>query len=58
MSHAYDLGPFRLFEPIAAGASGQVWRAEHRVQGTPVAVKVIPGSEHEAFKNRVAEYCA
>ncbi len=53
MSSAFDLGPFRLFEPIAAGASGQVWRAEHRGQGIPVAVKVIPGSEHEAFKKEV-----
>jgi tetratricopeptide (TPR) repeat protein len=35
------LGPFDLVEPIARGGMGEVWRARHRRDQLPVAVKVI-----------------
>lgn len=40
MSSAH-LGPFELLEPLASGAMGVVWRALHRAQDLPVAVKVM-----------------
>lgn len=36
-----SLGRFDLLQPIAAGGMGVVWRAVHRPDGTPVAVKVL-----------------
>ncbi|QDG53648.1 tetratricopeptide repeat protein [Persicimonas caeni] len=34
--HAFD-----LLEPLGSGGMAEVWRAEHRAQKTPVAIKVI-----------------
>ena len=39
------LGPFELHEPAGNGAMGEVWRATHRAQGLPVAVKVAVAPE-------------
>ncbi len=36
-----QLGPFVLERPIGAGGMGEVWRAVHRDEHTPVAIKVI-----------------
>ena len=36
-----QLGPFVLERPIGAGGMGEVWRAMHRDEHTPVAIKVI-----------------
>lgn len=36
-----QLGPFRLLEPVAAGGMGVVYKAEHREQGVPVAIKLL-----------------
>jgi serine/threonine protein kinase len=36
-----DLGPFRLLQPVARGAAGEVWRAAHRTLRVPAAVKVL-----------------
>jgi tetratricopeptide (TPR) repeat protein len=36
-----SLGRFDLIDPIAAGGMGVVWRAVHRPDGIPVAVKVL-----------------
>ena len=38
------LGPFRVFEQLAAGRLGNVYRAEHDQTGQPVALKVFPPS--------------
>ena len=50
------LGPFELHEPAGNGAMGEVWRATHRAQGMPVAVKVVTGSIREMpmFQTRFA----
>lgn len=37
------LGAFRLMEPLARGASGEVWRAVHAAERLPAAVKVLGG---------------
>ncbi|MGC4087313.1 MAG: serine/threonine-protein kinase [Polyangiaceae bacterium] len=34
-------GKYRLLEPLARGAMGTIWRAEHELLGTPVAVKLL-----------------
>ena len=39
-----SLGPFDLIEVAGTGAMAEVWRAVHREQGVPVAVKVITGT--------------
>jgi len=36
-----QLGPFVLERPIGAGGMGEVWRAVHHDEHTPVAIKVI-----------------
>ena len=42
------LGPFDLVEEIGRGGMGVVWKAVHRSQGLPVAIKVMTGNRaHE-----------
>lgn len=42
MSGAYPiLGRFQLLGPLTAGGMASIWRAVHREQGVPAAVKVI-----------------
>lgn len=38
------LGPFRLIEPMTRGGMGEIWRAEHALSRTLVAVKVLTES--------------
>ncbi|MCB9673741.1 MAG: protein kinase [Alphaproteobacteria bacterium] len=40
-----NLGPFSLERPIGKGAMGEVWKAQHRDTGTPVAIKVMTAAE-------------
>ncbi|QDG49588.1 tetratricopeptide repeat protein [Persicimonas caeni] len=45
---AIPLGPFDLLEPLGSGGMGAVWRAVHREQSIPVAVKALSGeSAHD-----------
>lgn len=44
MSRPIPLGNFVLEEPLGRGGMATVWRARHRTQGVPVAVKVITGA--------------
>jgi len=47
----FDLGPFRLDEPIASGGMGEVWSGRHRSGGTQVAVKLLlAGAMRNAFE--------
>ncbi len=50
------LGPFDLYAPVARGGTGEVWRALHRTQGTPVAVKVVSVDifDERSFRARFA----
>jgi serine/threonine protein kinase len=41
MSWSSNLGPFVLEYPIGRGGMGEVWLAHHRVDGVPVAIKVL-----------------
>jgi eukaryotic-like serine/threonine-protein kinase len=44
------LGPFDLIEEIGRGGMGVVWRAVHRAQGLPAAIKVMIGNR--AYEER------
>ena len=44
------LGPFDLRHIIGSGGMGQVWRADHRASGSPVAIKVL--THEQAHKDR------
>lgn len=52
MSDPIRLGAFDLVEPIGRGGMGVVWRAVHRTQGLPVAIKVMSGdrANEERYK--------
>ncbi len=38
----FDLGPYRILDYIEQGGMGQVFKAEHRIMGRIVAIKVLP----------------
>ncbi|QDG52687.1 tetratricopeptide repeat protein [Persicimonas caeni] len=46
-----QLGPFDLLEFLGKGAMGQVWRARHREQDVPAAIKVVTEAraQHEDY---------
>lgn len=49
-----SLGPFHLVEAVGEGTMGRVYRGEHRVGGTEVAVKVMTShlARREYFRRR------
>jgi serine/threonine protein kinase/tetratricopeptide (TPR) repeat protein len=51
------LGPFDLLEPVARGGMSHVWRAVHREQQVPVAVKIVtpPEAQRAEFERRFAD---
>jgi serine/threonine protein kinase/tetratricopeptide (TPR) repeat protein len=51
------LGPFDLLEPVARGGMSQVWKAVHREQQVPVAVKIVtpPEAQRAEFERRFAD---
>jgi len=38
----FNLGPYRILDPIGQGGMGHVFRGEHRLMGRVVAIKVLP----------------
>lgn len=46
VSHARQMGSYRLADRIGAGGMGEVWRAHHRLLARPAAIKLIrPGRD-------------
>jgi serine/threonine-protein kinase len=41
LSHARELGSYRLVERLGHGGMGEVWRAEHQLLARPAAIKLI-----------------
>ncbi|MEQ1505114.1 MAG: protein kinase, partial [Myxococcota bacterium] len=52
-----SVGPFDWVEPAARGGMAQVWKARHREQGVPVAIKVVTGplAQRAEFERRFAD---
>ena len=46
LTHARELGSYRLVERLGQGGMGEVWRAEHHLLARPAAIKLIRGSDH------------
>jgi eukaryotic-like serine/threonine-protein kinase len=55
VSHARQLGSYRLVERIGRGGMGEVWKAEHRLFARPAAIKLIAGHGMLEGSGRVAE---
>ncbi|MCB9694189.1 MAG: serine/threonine protein kinase [Alphaproteobacteria bacterium] len=50
------LGDYMLHDVLATGGNGTVWRGEHVLTGTPVAVKVLrdaPSASVDAFRREI-----
>ena len=43
LTHARELGSYRLVERLGEGGMGEVWRAEHQLLARPAAIKLIRG---------------
>ena len=41
LTHARELGSYRLVERLGQGGMGEVWRAEHQLLARPAAIKLI-----------------
>jgi len=50
----FNLGPYVVLESIGQGGMGQVFKAEHRLMGRIVAVKVLP--RHRATPDAIASF--
>ena len=45
LTHARELGSYRLVERLGEGGMGEVWRAEHHLLARPAAIKLIRTSD-------------
>ncbi|WP_090480515.1 serine/threonine-protein kinase [Nakamurella panacisegetis] len=50
----FEVGDYRAFEMIGAGASAQVWRGAHKGTGGAVALKVFPAAHLRAARREAA----
>ncbi len=50
----FNLGPYLVIDAIGQGGMGQVFKAEHRLMGRVVAVKVLP--RHRSTPDAVASF--
>ncbi|MGK0361358.1 MAG: hypothetical protein ACI9U2_003676, partial [Bradymonadia bacterium] len=48
----WSVGPFELIHRIGAGAMGEVWYANHREAGVPLAIKVVTGRDARTEESR------
>ena len=48
LTHARELGSYRLVERLGEGGMGEVWRAEHHLLARPAAIKLIRKAEEDA----------
>jgi hypothetical protein len=55
VSHARQLGSYRLVERIGRGGMGEVWKAEHQLFARPAAIKLIAGHDMLEGSGRIAE---
>jgi serine/threonine-protein kinase len=47
LTHARELGSYRLVERLGQGGMGEVWRAEHHLLARPAAIKLIRTSDRD-----------
>ncbi len=50
----FNLGPYQVIDAIGQGGMGQVFRAEHRLMGRIVAIKVLP--RHRSTPDAIASF--
>jgi eukaryotic-like serine/threonine-protein kinase len=50
----FNLGPYLIIDSIGQGGMGQVFKAEHRLMGRVVAVKVLP--RHRSTPDAIASF--
>ncbi len=50
----FNLGPYQVIDAIGQGGMGQVFRAEHRLMGRIVAIKVLP--RHRSTPEAIASF--
>jgi serine/threonine protein kinase len=50
----FNLGPYQVIDSIGQGGMGQVFKAEHRLMGRIVAIKVLP--RHRSTTDAVASF--
>jgi serine/threonine protein kinase len=50
----FNLGPYQVIDSIGQGGMGQVFKAEHRLMGRVVAIKVLP--RHRSTPEAIASF--
>ena len=50
----FNLGPYQIIDSIGQGGMGQVFKAEHRLMGRVVAIKVLP--RHRSTPDAIASF--